>query len=60
MTVETLEGCAPSRPTFSTRVSCHKIDMDDTPEQFNGLQLSESVLAREWNSPQEDAAWADI
>jgi hypothetical protein len=24
-------------------------------EEFNGLALSESVLARDWNSPEEDA-----
>ena len=34
--------------------------MNDTPEQFNGLNLSESVLSRDWNSPEEDAAWADL
>ena len=27
-------------------------------ESFNGAQLSESVLARDWNS--EDAAWANL
>jgi hypothetical protein len=27
-------------------------------ESFNGSELSESVLARDWNSPEEDAAWA--
>ena len=27
---------------------------------FDGLLLSESVLAREWNSPDEDAAWASL
>jgi hypothetical protein len=25
-------------------------------ESFNGAELSESVLARDWNSPEEDAA----
>jgi hypothetical protein len=29
-------------------------------ESFNGAGLSESVLAREWNSPEEDAAWANL
>jgi hypothetical protein len=29
-------------------------------ESFNGAKLSESVLAREWNSPEEDAAWANL
>jgi hypothetical protein len=27
---------------------------------FNGALLSESTLARDWNSPEEDAAWANL
>jgi len=27
---------------------------------FNGLLLSESALARDWNTPEEDAAWASL
>ena len=27
---------------------------------FNGAVLSESVLAREWNSPEEDTAWENL
>jgi len=27
---------------------------------FNGAELSESVLGRDWNSPQEDAAWSNL
>ena len=29
-------------------------------ESFNGAELSESVLARDWNSPEEDASWANL
>ena len=29
-------------------------------ESFNGAKLSEPVLARDWNSPEEDAAWANL
>jgi hypothetical protein len=29
-------------------------------ESFNGAELSESVLGRDWNSPEEDAAWANL
>ena len=29
-------------------------------ESFNGLLLSESVLGKEWNTPEEDAAWANL
>ena len=27
---------------------------------FNGAGLSESVLSRDWNSPEEDAAWSNL
>ena len=29
-------------------------------ESFNGLLVSESVLARDWNTPEEDAAWQNL
>ena len=29
-------------------------------DSFNGLLVSESVLARDWNTPEEDAAWASV
>ena len=29
-------------------------------EPFNVAELSESVLARDWSSPEEDAAWANL
>jgi hypothetical protein len=29
-------------------------------EAFNGLLLSETALAKEWNTPEEDAAWASL
>ena len=29
-------------------------------EHFNGLFLSESALAKDWNTPDEDAAWATL
>ena len=29
-------------------------------EKFNGLLLSETALAKEWNTPEEDAAWANL
>jgi hypothetical protein len=32
----------------------------DENEAFNGAELSESVLARDWNSPEEDAAWSNL
>ena len=27
---------------------------------FNGAELSESVPGRDWNSPEEDAAWSNL
>ena len=29
-------------------------------EPFDGVALSDSVLTRDWNSPEEDAAWANL
>ena len=29
-------------------------------EGFNGLHLSESALSKEWDTPEEDAAWANL
>ncbi|MCX6904130.1 MAG: DUF2281 domain-containing protein [Verrucomicrobia bacterium] len=29
-------------------------------ESFDGLLLSETALARDWNTPEEDAAWASL
>ncbi len=29
-------------------------------EAFNGFLASEAVLARDWNTPEEDAAWANL
>jgi len=39
-----------------------EVTADDSEENtaFNGVELSESVLARDWNSPEEDAAWSNL
>jgi hypothetical protein len=29
-------------------------------ESFNGLLLSETALVKDWNTPEEDAAWASL
>jgi Protein of unknown function (DUF2281) len=29
-------------------------------DAFNGLMLSETALAKDWNTPEEDAAWASL
>jgi hypothetical protein len=33
---------------------------DDVDEPFNGAELSESVLERDWTSPDEEAAWSNL
>ena len=43
----------------------HKVKQDDSSDldedtAFNGAALSECVLGREWNSPEEDAAWSNL
>jgi hypothetical protein len=35
----------------------HKKNAKDS---FNGLLLSETALAKDWNTPEEDAAWASL
>jgi len=40
---------------FAMRLQQHARD-----ESFNGAELSESVFARDWNSPEEDAAWSNL
>ena len=39
-----------------------EINLTDSEENtaFNGAELSESVLGRDWNSPEEDAAWSNL
>ena len=29
-------------------------------EGFNGLLLSQSALSKDWDTPEEDAAWANL
>jgi hypothetical protein len=35
------------------------IDSDENTA-FNGAELSESVLGRDWNSAEEDTAWSNL
>ena len=39
-----------------------ELSLTDSQEntRFNGAELSESVLARDWNTPEEDAAWSNL
>ena len=48
---------------MSTGQSSQKeIASNDSEENaaFNGAKLSESVLGRDWNLPDEDAAWSNL
>jgi hypothetical protein len=33
---------------------------NERDETFNGAELSESVLGRDWSSPEEDAGWSNL
>ena len=37
-----------------------EIKTDGESEAFNGAELSEFVLGRDWNSPEEEAAWSNL
>jgi len=48
---------------MNTRESSQKeVASSDSDENagFNGAELSESVFGRDWNSPEEDAAWSNL
>jgi hypothetical protein len=50
-------------PFMTIRDSNDKeVSSDDGHEntRFNGAELSDSVCGRDWNSPQEDAAWSNL
>jgi hypothetical protein len=34
--------------------------MKSDRETFDGMLASEAVLARDWNTPEEDSAWANL
>lgn len=36
------------------------LSLKSKEDSFNGLFLSERVLAREWDTPEEDEAWANV
>jgi len=38
----------------------HALHLQHQDAAFNGLLLSESALAKDWNTPEEDAAWANL
>jgi len=42
------------------RVGTLNLDTSRPDDRFNGLAASESALAKDWNSLDEDAAWAKL
>jgi hypothetical protein len=38
----------------------HALRQQNADRAFDGLLLSEAALARDWNTPEEDAAWASL
>ena len=36
------------------------LNESDENTRFNGAEMSESVLGRDWNSAEEDAAWSNL
>jgi len=51
-----------SLPMNECEPSHEEVASNDSEENaaFNGAELSESVFGRDWNSPQEDAAWSNL
>jgi hypothetical protein len=46
--------------SLSRKVKADLSNDSDENAAFNGAELSESVLGRDWNSPEEDAAWSKL
>jgi len=46
--------------SLSRSVKADASNNSDEDTAFNGAELSESVLGRDWNSPEEDAAWSNL
>ena len=46
--------------TLQRKVYEFVVQLRKNGDGFNGAKLSESVLARDWNSPEEDAAWSNL
>jgi hypothetical protein len=46
--------------SLSRKIKADASDNSDENTGFNGAELSESVLGRDWNSPEEDATWSNL
>ena len=45
---------------LSRKIKADGANDSDENAAFNGAELSESVLGRDWNSPEEDTAWSNL
>jgi hypothetical protein len=45
---------------LSRSIKTDRASDSDQNEPFNGAELSESVLALDWNSQEEEAAWSNL
>jgi hypothetical protein len=61
-TIDKLAGRHSAPLYFEAAKDMNPDDSNQSEENspFNGAELSESVLARDWNSPEEDAAWSNL
>ena len=46
--------------SLSRKVKADASNDSEEDTAFNGAELSESVLGRDWNSPEEDVAWSSL
>jgi hypothetical protein len=46
--------------SLSRKVKADASNDSEENTAFNGAELSESVLGRDWNSPEEDVAWSSL
>jgi hypothetical protein len=46
--------------SLSRKVKADAPNDSEENTAFNGAELSESVLGRDWNSPEEDVAWSNL
>jgi hypothetical protein len=46
--------------SLSRKVKADASNDSEENTAFNGAELSESVLGRDWNSPEEDVAWSNL
>ena len=46
--------------SLARKVKADASNGSDENTGFNGAELSECVLGRDWNSPEEDVAWSNL